>query len=160
LEFAKKHSGHGQDYWSNWIFSDESYVRLFDNSALQTIWSDKHQRILPKKRNEMSPEPRRWSNDMGAISTRGPGPLVFIEGSLNATKYRELAEDTILPYLGEKSAEFGRSVVFMDDNATPHCAGPVRQLFEQPPTDRLAIKLSGSESDRDAVGVHQAENGN
>ena len=54
----------------------------------------------------------------GCFSKLGLGPLVAIEGSMNAQNYIELLKDIVLPEL----AAAGRPMVFMQDNAPCHKA--------------------------------------
>ena len=63
----------------------------------------------------------------GCFSKVGLGPLVALEGSMNAEKYIELLKTTLIPEL----AAAGRPMTFMQDNAPCHTANVVKAFMAQ-----------------------------
>ena len=61
----------------------------------------------------------------GCFSAFGWGPLTAIDGSVNATTYREILMDNLLPELEAIDEE----MLFMQDNAPCHTAHLIRDFF-------------------------------
>ncbi len=55
-----------------------------------------------------------WSR----VSWDGPGPLVFVDGTMDGPKYLRLLHRHVLDHCIEKMGENGEPHVFMDDGAT------------------------------------------
>ncbi len=129
-KFARKFLNWSEDDWKKVIFSDESdllptkcgkvYVRLRQNQNVLDV-------APPEEASKKFLTVKVW----GAISSKGIGPLVRYEGTLNAERYRDILEDNLLENYPElrsidtvteghncQSSRF----LFMDDNARPHRA--------------------------------------
>ena len=63
----------------------------------------------------------------GCFSKLGLGPLVALEGNMNAQNYLELLKDIVLPEL----VAAGRPMVFMQDNAPCHKARVIMDFLEE-----------------------------
>jgi hypothetical protein len=61
------------------------------------------------------------------FSKVGLGPLVAVEGNMNAEKYIKLLTTTLIPEL----AAAGRPMTFMQDNAPCHTANVVKTFMAQ-----------------------------
>lgn len=65
-----------------------------------------------------------WS----CISADGPGPLYFVEGSMNSVQYSDVINDIIIPYFNYlKSIEVADT--FMQDGAPCHRARCIKNLL-------------------------------
>ena len=62
-----------------------------------------------------------------SISAEGPGPLYFVEGSMNALQYIKVLQDTFLPSIQDKINN-GDVFYFMQDNAPCHTAKKVKKF--------------------------------
>ena len=63
----------------------------------------------------------------GCITSEGPGPLVPIQGTMTAVKYREILERHILPIANSFGEE---EWWYQHDNAPCHSAVIVREFLE------------------------------
>ena len=63
----------------------------------------------------------------GCFSKLGLGPLVALQGTMNAQNYVELLRDTVLPELSAA----GRPMTFMQDNAPCHKARVVMNFLAE-----------------------------
>lgn len=107
-----------QDEWNFIIFSDESRFELFRNDANQWVW---RRACEAYAKDCLIPTVQKSEGVMvwGCFCNYKVGPLVLIEGRLNAEMYIELLEDYLLPFLNELGPN---SHTFQDDNAPAHSA--------------------------------------
>lgn len=66
-----------------------------------------------------------WS----CITSEGPGPLYYCEGTMNQQQYKRVLEEVLLPYLHDLDPNEG-PYVFMHDGAPCHTAKTVKNLLE------------------------------
>ena len=64
----------------------------------------------------------------GMISANGTGPLVRLEGRVNAQVYKELLQRHVVPVIKDSPAE---DPLFMQDNAPCHTAKLVNSFLDQ-----------------------------
>lgn len=114
-----------------WAFSDECTIYLDDPCNRGRLWITKDQRRDPKfvkkRRQGNGGKVMIW----GAMTRHGVGPIVMVEGNLNAEGYARIVRETIVPYLLGLMDAHGRPFVFVEDNAPVHNAGIVNAVFEQ-----------------------------
>lgn len=67
----------------------------------------------------------------GAVSEVEYGPIVPLEGTMNAESYIRLLETLIHPYLWDVFIRTGRRLVLMQDNAPCHTAKRVQKRIEE-----------------------------
>lgn len=111
------------------VFSDETTVRQFNCRLNQTYWRLNDETFIePTVPNVHSggQSVMFWS----CMSSAGFGPIVPINGTMNADKYCELLEHVVSPYL-KTLEESGRRVVFQQDNAPCHSAKKVQEKLRQ-----------------------------
>ncbi len=127
LEFCKEMAEYGPAFWDTVIWSDETSVRQCPQGKdlLYRVHSSSKIDDLPVNAQIHSGgfSVMFW----GCFSKLGLGPLVAIEGTMNAKNYLELLRDTVLP---EISAA-GRPMVFMQDNAPCHKARVVMDFLAE-----------------------------
>ena len=107
-----------QDEWNFIIFSDESRFELFRNDANQWVWRRVYEAYA---KDCLIPTVQKSKGVMvwGCFCNFKVGPLVLVEGRLNAKKYIELLEHYLLPFINELRLN---SYTFQDDNAPAHSA--------------------------------------
>ena len=112
--------------WDKIIFSDESRFLLFQNDSNDWVWrmaGDKY------KKEYLSPTVKQSDGIMvwGCFTRRKMGPLVLVEGKLNASNYNNLLAANLLPFINELSREDRHNdgdgvFIFQEDNAPCHKA--------------------------------------
>jgi len=127
LEFCKEMAEYGPTFWDTVIWSDETTVRQCPQGKelLYRVHSSCKKQDLPVNGQVHSGgfSAMFW----GCFSKLGLGPLVALEGNMNATNYLELLKDTVLPEL----AAAGRPMVFMQDNAPCHKARVILDFLQE-----------------------------
>lgn len=66
-----------------------------------------------------------WS----VISSKGPGPLYFVEGTMNSAKYKSVLQNKLMPQLG-KWFKGTDNCTFMQDGAPCHTAKCIYKYLE------------------------------
>ena len=66
----------------------------------------------------------------GCFSKMGLGPLVVVDGTMNAVKYIDILREHLLPEFQAVDEDEDVSLIFMQDNAPCHKADVVTQFFE------------------------------
>ncbi len=133
VEFCNQMLEYGPAYWDTVIWSDETTVRQRPKDkdiSIRVHSSDlsKAERINPQVHSGGF-SVMFW----GCFSKLGLGPLVALDGNMNARNYLELLKDTVLPEL----AAAGRPMVFMQDNAPCHKAKVVMDFLSQEGVETL-----------------------
>ena len=106
-----------------------------DESKFLLIGSDGKTYVLQKVDEELSPKCLRASVKFGGgsvmvwgmISRVGVGPLVRLQGKVNAEVYKQLVKDHVLPVLRNSTKQ---PSIFMQDNAPCHKAMVVMNLLK------------------------------
>jgi len=114
--------------WDKVIFSDESRFEIFHNDSHKWVWRRADEKF---KKECLSPTVKHSQGVMvwGYFIKNRVGPLVIIEGTVNAKKYIELLEENLLPFLDE--LEESETYIFQDDNAPCHTARLVKSWKEE-----------------------------
>lgn len=131
LQWAKEHAALTKEDLDLWVFSDEAPFNILCSEYSGRVWSTPNTR---SERNKLKIRAHSGGGRVmiwGAISVHGPGPLVFLEGTVNGLKYANIAEKTIIPYLFELMGESGKPFVFVDDNAPAHNSRVASEIFEK-----------------------------
>lgn len=109
--------------WDSVLWSDESRYLIFQNDSHQWVWRRPHEKyvvdcLLPtvKSGNEGV---MVW----GCFAKNMLGPLVIVDGRLNARSYEDLLERHLLPFYGGLNTDL--PCLFQDDNAPCHRAHTV-----------------------------------
>ena len=127
LDFAENFSEKDPEFWDYVIWSDETMVRSCPKSkdVFYKVNTNVCREILP-----VNPQVRTGGFSVmfwGCFSRMGLGPLVALEGNMNATSYVELLENTLLPEI----EAIGVPMVFMQDNAPCHKARVVTEFLSR-----------------------------
>jgi transposase len=126
-EFCAEMANYGPAFWDTVIWSDETSVRQMPRGKdlkIRTHSSNQDQDDM------INPQIHSGGFGVmfwGCFSKLGLGPLVALEGTMNATNYIELLKDFVLPEL----AAAGRPMTFMQDNAPCHKARVVMDFLAQ-----------------------------
>jgi hypothetical protein len=109
--------------WDKIIFSDESRFLLFQNDSNDWVWRTPEERY---KKEYLSPTVGQSKGIMvwGCFTRKKMGPLVLVEGKLNASAYNALLAKNLLPFMNElREEDDGDGVfIFQEDNAPCHKA--------------------------------------
>ena len=116
-----------QEKWQTVHFNDESKFLL--------IGSDGKTYVRRKVGEELSPKCLKASVKFGGgsvmvwgmISRDGMGPLVRLQGKINAGVYKQLVKDHVLPVLRNSTKQ---PSILMQDNAPCHKAMVVMNFFK------------------------------
>jgi transposase len=65
------------------------------------------------------------------LSATGKGPLVFVDGTINAEKYIAILQQHLIPFLEEMPLSTLSRVIFQQDNARPHSARATTSFLQQ-----------------------------
>ena len=124
--FAEKMLENPAEFWERVIWSDETTVRSNPNS--KEVFFKVHNSV---KRENLPFNTKSQSQGIsvmfwGCFSKQGLGPLVVIDGTLNAENYKNLLEEYLLPEIRSCNVP----MTFMQDNAPCHKAKPVLEFFK------------------------------
>ena len=127
FEFCQQMVSKGPAFWESVIWSDETTVRQRPQGKKieYRVHSSAKKEDLPVNAQVHSGgfSVMFW----GCFSKVGLGPLVALEGNMNAEKYIELLTTSLIPEL----AAAGRPMTFMQDNAPCHTANVVKTFMAQ-----------------------------
>lgn len=130
LEFAKEHlqwSGcEGEKKWRNILWSDETKINLFGNDCQRNVRRPKgkefHVKFTKKTVKHGGGNIMVW----GCFSWNGVGPIFRIEDTMNASGYRDILENVMLPYASENMPLIW---TFQQDNDPKHSSRLVKNWF-------------------------------
>ena len=128
LKFAKEHR--------HWTAEDWAKVQFSDESKFNRVGSDGRKYVRRRKGEEFNYKCTYGTVKFGggsvmvwgSFSQNGMGPLVKVEGNLNAENYTELLENNLLPFAKEK---LPKTWIFQQDNAKCHTAKESIKFFKQ-----------------------------
>lgn len=127
LRWAVHHVGWA-GMWNKVLFSDEKRFNLDGPDGCKHYWWD----LRMKRRAYFS----RHSGGGGimiwaAISSKGKTCLCIVEGTLNKERYTQILEEYMLPFARAEYGTKKKDFVFMQDNASVHCARHCKSWFKQ-----------------------------
>jgi transposase len=137
LAWARQFGKQTQAEWRHWVYSDECSVNLFGSGRSKRLWIRSADRLLPQYVRGAVQKGGGSVMVWGSISVHGPGPLLFVEGSMNATSYSKIVKESIIPYMKQLFDSSGVIYKFVDDNAPIHRAGVIADLFEEGGVNRV-----------------------
>lgn len=125
LQFATLHLNKTLNDWKHWIFSDESSVHLDCSEGVKRFIIQRHQRLDPQfvqgKRVHGGGKLMIW----GCITWQGVGPLLFLEGGIDANVYMQILQRSVLPLILQNLEHDGPGIQYCDDGASCHDAQEV-----------------------------------
>jgi transposase len=115
--------------WELVIWSDESRYLIFRNDSRQWIWRRPHEKydvdcLLPSMKSG-----NQGVMVWGCFTQNVLGPLIEVNGTINGTKYIEIMEQNLLPFLNDLPASSVH--LFQDDNASVHRYKPASEWKEE-----------------------------
>lgn len=125
LDFAKEWLGKGPNALDNVMWSDETMVKSHPNN--RKSYSYVH-RTTPRQIQERKQQGRLSVMFWGCISRFGRGPLVVVEGNMNAEKYLKVVNEFFIPELMDWKSK-GEDLILMQDGAPCHKAKVVLEHF-------------------------------
>ena len=137
LAFAKNNVNEDMDFFGNIFWSDEVYVQAYPNHRIETYWGRKDDELgykaIQTKKQQGGCSVMFW----GLFSFWGWGPLVAIEGYIDAREYIQLLRDYLLPEIQEYLEAGFEDMVFMQDNAQAHTSPITIGFLERNDVDYL-----------------------
>lgn len=126
LQFAKDHQ--------NWTVEDRKKVAFSDESKFNLFGSDGRQHVRRPigTRNDVRyqiPTVKHGGGSVmvwGVFSAQGVGPLVEINGNMNAAIYKDILERNLLAYAEETMPQ---DWIFQQDNDPKHTSKLLKQWF-------------------------------
>ena len=125
LAFYHHHKGWNLNKWSDVLFSDESKFNLYNCDGRIRVWRQSHERYLPDCTRKTVKGGGGSIMVWGCISRKSVGPLIEIQGTLDANRYISMILE---PFFNKYWRSFRRSrkkATFMHDNAPCHRARKV-----------------------------------
>lgn len=109
------------------MFSDESRIEALTERALfvRRRPSERFHEDCLVKSVKHPPAVMIWS----CITSEGPGPLYFVNGTMDQKQYKHVLENVLMPYLHDLDPNEG-PYTFMQDNAPCHTAKSVKGFLE------------------------------
>lgn len=123
LDWAKERENWTATDWQNVIFSDESKFNLIGPNGTARVRRRKGQRYSAENvlsTVKHSPYIMVW----GCITFAGVGPIIILDGTVNAEKYKEIIREGVVPAI-EQLSELRLDPIFQDDSAPCHRARSV-----------------------------------
>lgn len=127
-QWLRKHKDWSQAKWNLCAFSDEATVELGMDRKSQCIRQigEKYNIKCIQQRVKFPAKVMVWSY----ITSRGLGPIVIVEGMVNADKYMEILDTYLFPTAHQ---HFKRTEkwIFQQDSAPCHTAKKVKEYFRK-----------------------------
>lgn len=123
FQWARQHANWTRQQWDAVVFSDETSVQI-TSARSQFVRRRRGSRILQSHTRQMRPFTVKvmfWA----CISVDGPGPLVPVEGTMNARLYRDVLQEHVVPLadLVPLAHRFNNpGFIYQQDNAPCHNA--------------------------------------
>ena len=130
IQFAEEYGNVACGFWDRVIWSDETTVRTNPTKNELEIWVH---RGRDSKKMHVNPQIQGGGISVmfwGCFSRLGTGPLVEVNGTMNADQYIEILSEYLLPELRAAEKHLNAEIVFMQDNAPCHKAILVTTFLE------------------------------
>lgn len=128
LLWAREHLQWTVDQWAHVLFSDESRFGFHPDSRRVRVWRIPGRQSRLQNPQEVHPYQGGTIMVWAGIRLGGRTDLVLIRGNLNAERYCEqVVQSVVIPHRQNLGADF----IFMQDNARPHTASQVMDVFRE-----------------------------
>lgn len=134
LNFAKQYKNKSISFWKNVFWSDESKFNQFGSDGKKNVWRPSKQEFNPRYTLKTIKHGGGSIMVWGAFSWHGVGPIVKIVGKMDQHQYRQILEQSMIPYAEEK---LPIQWVFMHDNDPKHTARTVKNFLVEESVDLL-----------------------
>lgn len=124
LQFAKEHHVWNQAKWNSVFFSDESKFNLFGNDGKKYVWRKPGERLSVQCTKKTVKFGGGSVMVWGMMSSAGVGPLIRIQGTVNAEVYKQILIQHAIPTL-----QTVPNSMFMQDNAPCHKAKKIMDFL-------------------------------
>lgn len=118
-----------QRQWDSVIWSDESKFEVCvgdSRSRIIRMPGEEYHTDCLKKKVKFPASVMVW----GCMSSQGVGRLLFIDGTVNAAKYKIILQEQLLPSIEMIQLPEG-GFIFQQDGAACHTANTVKSWFEE-----------------------------
>jgi transposase len=129
LQFAQQYLAREESFFERIIWSDETMVRAAPQGKEMRFWTQKGRENNTELVNYQYQQGYLSVMFWGCFSSFGFGPLVVVDGSMDASKYIELITNYLLDENRVVREQAGVSMVIMQDNAPCHKAKVVMDFF-------------------------------
>lgn len=134
IRFAQNHLNWTSQNWNTVLWSDESKFKIFGSDGRSFV-----RRPVGKRydANYQKPTVKHGGGSVmiwGCFSRAGVGPLVKIEGKMDRFMYRDILQNTMLPFAEEEMPLIWR---FQQDNDPKHASRLVKNWFLEANVDVL-----------------------
>lgn len=127
VSWASEHLLRPHSYWQRLCVTDESRFTCVGNDAPARVWRKKGQALKPSCTTGRIQGGGGNVLVWGGLSFEGPGPLVWLTGTVDSTRYCALLRDTIDPWL--KSLPF--HPIMVQDGAPCHTSTATRKTLTE-----------------------------
>ena len=128
LYFATEHIVWTEEQWNMVDFSDESKFNLFGSDSKKFVSRKNGERLSSQCVKKTVKFGGRSIMVWGGISLVGVGPSVYFHGNINASVYKELLHQYVLPHLRKETVE---TPIILQDNALCHKAKTVLNFLAE-----------------------------
>jgi transposase len=128
LKFAREHLHWTSDDWAKVLWTDESKFCLYGSAGRKYVRRPSGKRNDPKY---LKPTVKYGGGSVmvwGCFAREQVGPVVRIEGIMDAPLFVGIMEDTMLPYAKENMS---RGWLYQQDNDPKHTSGLSKAFFKK-----------------------------
>lgn len=128
FKFARDHENWTSDQWRSIIWSDESKFEVTVGDERKKVVRNKHEAFHPdclKRKVKFPASLMIW----GCMSAQGLGKMQFVDGSINAVRYQNILQESLLPSISMLKHQ--DDFTFQQDGASCHTARTTMEWFRQ-----------------------------
>jgi hypothetical protein len=127
-QFAKDQANRQAQDWQRIVFTDETKVNLLASDGRQYVRRSRGEELAPQCMRRTVQGGGGSLMVWGAITADGPGPLVRMEGSVNAANCVAMLQQHYLPYVRR---HLTRRHILQQDNAPAHKAAATQTWLQR-----------------------------